>query len=81
MGFSLVVTEGSRAGVWKVGENNCRCESSITILIKGIAVIEKRVSKSQDVLGLNNGFYIKIIMAKKKYLEYLKGKKEAKETQ
>lgn len=70
-----MVTEGSRASGWKDGENNCRCESSITVLIKGITVIEQRVSKSQDVLGLNNGLYIKIIMAKKKYLEYLKGEK------
>lgn len=74
MRFSLVVTEGSRAGGWKVGENNCRCESSITVLIKGITVIEQRVCKSQVVLCLNNGLCIKIIMAKKKYLDYLKGK-------
>lgn len=74
MWFSLVVTEGSRAGGWKVGENNCRCESSITVLIKGITVIEQRVYKSQVVLCLNNGLCIKIIMAKKKYLDYLKGK-------
>ena len=55
--------EGLREGKGEVGQNNCaRCESSVTITVKVMSVTKQRVSKLQDVLGLNNGLWIKNVL-------------------
>lgn len=55
--------EGLRAGRWEVGANNCfRHEPSVMVTVKGMTVMEPRVSNLQDVLGLNNGLCIKNVL-------------------
>lgn len=62
-GSSLIVMEGFRGGKGEVGQNNC-CghESSIMVTVNGMTVTEQRVSKLQDVLGLNSGLWIKDVL-------------------
>lgn len=58
-----IVMEGLRGGKGEVGQNNCcRHESSVMVTVNGMTVTEQRVSKLQDVLGLNSGLLIKDVL-------------------
>lgn len=58
-----LLMEGLQGGKRVIGQNNCcRHESSVMLTVKGMTVMEHRVSKLQDVLSLNNGLWIKNVL-------------------